>query len=418
MFSSRPSTLGFPSSGLSLSLTPLTLGRSSSASTNLMHDMPNTPTRESFTHSYPPPSSIPTPPPPPPSSTASTASSSSSSSSQSSSPTPTTRTVIRAQLTRLVLPCFSHKTTRLLFSLILITTDLILLYFTSFSFYLTHLLQSSESDASCATFTLSIFLVFVFFRTLCSLLLIGIRIKDASMWVNQRTQMAPHQKMYHVIMATLYAFSVAFVCFGFVWLTSSEADTCVAMAAPLVSAIVGWETFSVILPPLMLAMLAAVYPWRSLSPFCPYIPLTAEAFVPQGKTGLSRRDIKSLPSFVYTQGRYADDDHKCSICLCDVEVGERVRELGCRHHFHQPCLDSWISQRASCPLCVRKVERERLGSKLKKKWRLSISRTRTSLSRTTPNADRDVSTTAARTSPQHGTEPVAELEVDQALEMV
>uniref|UniRef100_A0A1D1YXJ1 Putative E3 ubiquitin-protein ligase RHA2B n=1 Tax=Anthurium amnicola TaxID=1678845 RepID=A0A1D1YXJ1_9ARAE len=43
---------------------------------------------------------------------------------------------------------------------------------------------------------------------------------------------------------------------------------------------------------------------------------------------------------------------ECVFCLCEVEEGEEIRELGCRHLFHRGCLDRWLEHgRATCPLC-------------------------------------------------------------------
>ncbi|XP_065012901.1 probable E3 ubiquitin-protein ligase RHA1A [Musa acuminata AAA Group] len=43
---------------------------------------------------------------------------------------------------------------------------------------------------------------------------------------------------------------------------------------------------------------------------------------------------------------------ECVFCLCDIEEGEEIRELRCRHLFHRSCLDRWlVRRRATCPLC-------------------------------------------------------------------
>ena len=423
---------------LRLSLQPLMLHRSSSASTELLQDMPHTPTREAAALQLFPTPTISTqhqlpPPPPPPAAHSSTSSyffssssapspsssstPSSSSSSPSAVPTVTTAVSLRGWLTALVLPCFAHKTTRLLLSLILATCSLILLYFTAFSFYLTHFLAGSDdsSSSSCATFPLSLFLVFVFFRSLCDVLLVCIRMREPSMWINQRVQMQRHQRFFHLIHLVLYATSAAFLCFGFTWLGSSAASSCVALSKPLVAAVLAWELLSVLVPLSLLACLSSLFPLRSLSLFCPWIPLTSDTFAASGEqVGLSRSEIERLPSFVYTQGRWTDDDRKCSICLCDVEVGEKVRQLDCQHHFHQPCLDSWVAQRATCPLCVRKVSAGR-ASKLRQ-WRLHLSRTRTDSTRHNTSATHSELSVSRSTAQAEAAR--SELEEDQALEMV
>ncbi|KAI5678741.1 hypothetical protein M9H77_09691 [Catharanthus roseus] len=47
---------------------------------------------------------------------------------------------------------------------------------------------------------------------------------------------------------------------------------------------------------------------------------------------------------------------ECSICLGNIEEGDEVRELRCRHPFHRVCLDRWLGfGRMTCPLCRNNV---------------------------------------------------------------
>lgn len=41
----------------------------------------------------------------------------------------------------------------------------------------------------------------------------------------------------------------------------------------------------------------------------------------------------------------------CSICLENFENDESLRMLPCMHAFHTPCIDTWLGQKASCPVC-------------------------------------------------------------------
>ncbi|KAG2181928.1 hypothetical protein INT43_006853, partial [Umbelopsis isabellina] len=48
----------------------------------------------------------------------------------------------------------------------------------------------------------------------------------------------------------------------------------------------------------------------------------------------------------------SQSDATCVICLDDFDVGEKVRQLPCRHEFHCECIDPWLTiKSASCPLC-------------------------------------------------------------------
>lgn len=40
----------------------------------------------------------------------------------------------------------------------------------------------------------------------------------------------------------------------------------------------------------------------------------------------------------------------CSVCLEEFTGGDLVRQLPCRHVFHQGCIDAWLSREPHCPL--------------------------------------------------------------------
>ena len=50
----------------------------------------------------------------------------------------------------------------------------------------------------------------------------------------------------------------------------------------------------------------------------------------------------------------ANDESICPICLdeCDIETGSKQR---CGHSFHEACIQPWLAQHKTCPVC-----RERL----------------------------------------------------------
>ncbi|XP_015876851.2 E3 ubiquitin-protein ligase SDIR1 isoform X2 [Ziziphus jujuba] len=46
-----------------------------------------------------------------------------------------------------------------------------------------------------------------------------------------------------------------------------------------------------------------------------------------------------------------DDELTCSVCLEQVSVGELIRSLPCLHQFHANCIDPWLRQQGTCPVC-------------------------------------------------------------------
>jgi Ring finger domain len=41
----------------------------------------------------------------------------------------------------------------------------------------------------------------------------------------------------------------------------------------------------------------------------------------------------------------------CSICLDNFVKGEKIRELDCKHEFHPDCIDLWMQDHLTCPIC-------------------------------------------------------------------
>lgn len=70
--------------------------------------------------------------------------------------------------------------------------------------------------------------------------------------------------------------------------------------------------------------------------------------------GASEEDLDKLKLFRYGEDGAPHAEPTCSICLCDYEEGDILRELPCkegRHVFHAECVDEWLMQKLSCPIC-------------------------------------------------------------------
>ncbi|AYV76255.1 MAG: hypothetical protein Terrestrivirus5_77 [Terrestrivirus sp.] len=66
--------------------------------------------------------------------------------------------------------------------------------------------------------------------------------------------------------------------------------------------------------------------------------------------GLKEQVISRLPISVEPPNSGA-----CALCLADAVEGDRWRTLECNHKFHPTCIDPWLEQKATCPLCRRVV---------------------------------------------------------------
>ncbi|KAF6137829.1 hypothetical protein GIB67_040537 [Kingdonia uniflora] len=50
-----------------------------------------------------------------------------------------------------------------------------------------------------------------------------------------------------------------------------------------------------------------------------------------------------------------EDELTCSVCLEQVNEGELVRSLPCLHQFHANCIDPWLRQQGTCPVCKHRA---------------------------------------------------------------
>ncbi|XP_020593845.1 E3 ubiquitin-protein ligase SDIR1 isoform X2 [Phalaenopsis equestris] len=53
--------------------------------------------------------------------------------------------------------------------------------------------------------------------------------------------------------------------------------------------------------------------------------------------------------------RNSDDELTCSVCLEQVVAGELIRSLPCLHQFHASCIDPWLRQQGTCPVCKHRA---------------------------------------------------------------
>jgi len=61
---------------------------------------------------------------------------------------------------------------------------------------------------------------------------------------------------------------------------------------------------------------------------------------------LLRRGV--LPERVLSPGH---EPATCVVCIDELVAGDKVRTLGCGHVYHAACVDPWLIERQTCPLC-------------------------------------------------------------------
>lgn len=68
--------------------------------------------------------------------------------------------------------------------------------------------------------------------------------------------------------------------------------------------------------------------------------------------GLTKEQIDNLS----TRNFGVNDALKtCSVCITEYAEGNKLRKLPCSHEYHVHCIDRWLSENSTCPICRRAV---------------------------------------------------------------
>ncbi|XP_063852364.1 E3 ubiquitin-protein ligase RNF128-like isoform X2 [Scylla paramamosain] len=66
------------------------------------------------------------------------------------------------------------------------------------------------------------------------------------------------------------------------------------------------------------------------------------------KKALAKIPVKNLKA---TDREVSLDGECCAVCIEHYEAGEAVRTLPCKHLFHRCCVDPWLLEHRTCPMC-------------------------------------------------------------------
>ncbi|XP_078467779.1 uncharacterized protein LOC144730861 isoform X2 [Lampetra planeri] len=67
----------------------------------------------------------------------------------------------------------------------------------------------------------------------------------------------------------------------------------------------------------------------------------------RGATGGAPLDPGDL-----SEGASSTSDPVCAVCLEEFQHGQELRVVPCSHEFHRECVDPWLVQHHTCPLCM------------------------------------------------------------------
>ncbi|XP_040179919.1 E3 ubiquitin-protein ligase RLIM [Rana temporaria] len=68
--------------------------------------------------------------------------------------------------------------------------------------------------------------------------------------------------------------------------------------------------------------------------------------------GLTKEQIDNLSTRNYGEN---DALKTCSVCITEYTEGNKLRKLPCSHEYHVHCIDRWLSENSTCPICRRAV---------------------------------------------------------------
>ena len=63
--------------------------------------------------------------------------------------------------------------------------------------------------------------------------------------------------------------------------------------------------------------------------------------------GLLPNELELLNSYIV----YNKLEGICTICRSEYNTFDEITELSCGHKFHKSCLDIWLSNKITCPVC-------------------------------------------------------------------
>lgn len=68
----------------------------------------------------------------------------------------------------------------------------------------------------------------------------------------------------------------------------------------------------------------------------------------EAKRAIGRLQVRTLKR---GDEETASDAHMCAVCIESYKAGEVVTVLTCDHIFHKACIEPWLLERRTCPMC-------------------------------------------------------------------
>ncbi|KAL6579449.1 hypothetical protein OROMI_009665 [Orobanche minor] len=70
-----------------------------------------------------------------------------------------------------------------------------------------------------------------------------------------------------------------------------------------------------------------------------------------GTPPASKLAVEALPSITVDESLLKSELAQCAVCKDDFEMGTVVKQMPCKHVYHQECILPWLELHNSCPVC-------------------------------------------------------------------
>ncbi|KAK8572639.1 hypothetical protein V6N12_028688 [Hibiscus sabdariffa] len=91
--------------------------------------------------------------------------------------------------------------------------------------------------------------------------------------------------------------------------------------------------------------------WSSLRMRTSPGPPESDVSMSMAELGLKKEVREMLPIIIYKE-TFSIRDTQCSVCLGDYQAEDKLQQIpACGHTFHMDCIDHWLANHTTCPLC-------------------------------------------------------------------
>lgn len=75
-------------------------------------------------------------------------------------------------------------------------------------------------------------------------------------------------------------------------------------------------------------------------------------------TSAAKKATAKLPTRTVSKKTEEDESDNCAVCLDGYKASDVVRILPCQHEFHKLCIDPWLVEHRTCPMCKLNILKE------------------------------------------------------------